>query len=200
MANVNFYQVPVGSSAAPATVMVQNRGKSTLAVSIGVSGAGKSSFSQTNTCGGSIGSGQSCTITVTFSPKTIGSLGAAISLVDAGGGSPQTVSLTGTGTALRVSPKTLNFGTVPVGQISPDLLVSITNVTVLGEGFNITIGGANSTDFIETNSCNEFLQPGQTCSIVVNFIPTRTGTRTASLNLTGAGGGPQAVQLAGVGK
>ncbi len=54
-------------------------------------------FSQTNTCDGGVGAGQSCTITVTFKPTKTGPLTADVSVSDDGGGSPQLVSLSGTG-------------------------------------------------------------------------------------------------------
>ena len=51
-------------------------------------------FSQTNNCGTSVGAGQSCTITVNWLPRRSGS--GVLSVSDNGGGSPQTVSLSGT--------------------------------------------------------------------------------------------------------
>ena len=59
---------------------------------------GSSTFSQTNTCGSSVGAGASCTITVTFKPKVFatGTFTGDLSISDDGGGSPQQVSLSST--------------------------------------------------------------------------------------------------------
>ena len=65
--------------------------------SIMVGGANAGDFVQTNTCGASVAAGSSCTISVTFTPKAKGGRSAMISITDNGGGSPQKVSLTGTG-------------------------------------------------------------------------------------------------------
>jgi VCBS repeat protein/centrosomal CEP192-like protein len=66
-----------------------NTGTTTLSISsIAITGP----FSETNTCDGSVGAGQSCSITVSWS-RTTG--GGAISVSDDGGGSPQTVPLVG---------------------------------------------------------------------------------------------------------
>jgi len=140
-------------------------------------------------------------ISVTFTPTAKGVRTAAVSIADGGGGSPQTISLTGSGTVVSVTPSSLNFGSQQVGTISPGMLISVTNLgatTLNITGINIT--GINSTDFIQTNSCGTRLPAGGTCSIIVNFIPTKTGTRTASVNVNDDGGGsPQTVRLSGTG-
>ena len=56
------------------------------------------SFSQTNDCGTQIAAGASCTIQVRFAPAKTGSNNSGLFLNDDGGGSPQGVALTGTGT------------------------------------------------------------------------------------------------------
>jgi hypothetical protein len=65
---------------------------------IEVTGLGLSSFSQTNDCGTTLAGGASCSITVTFTPQLKGVLNANVGVSDNGGGSPQIVSLAGTGT------------------------------------------------------------------------------------------------------
>ena len=55
-------------------------------------------FPETTTCGSSLAAAASCTIGVTFTPVAIGSRSAAVTIADNAAGSPQTISLTGTGT------------------------------------------------------------------------------------------------------
>ena len=89
----------VGSTSAAQTVTLTNK----LAVqaititSISLSGANPGDFAETNTCGGSVGAQASCTINVTFTPTATGTRTASVMITDNGGGSPQSVGLTGTG-------------------------------------------------------------------------------------------------------
>jgi len=88
----------VGTSSAPQNVTLTNVGSSQLNFSgITITGTNPTDFSQRNTCGTSIGAGAKCTITVTFTPTATGKRTAAVSMSDDGGGSPQRVTLTGTG-------------------------------------------------------------------------------------------------------
>jgi hypothetical protein len=80
-------------------VTVTNVGDTQLNfTSITITGTKAGDFSQTNTCGASITAGASCIVTVTFKPTAKGSRSAVLRISDDGGGSPQTVNLTGTGT------------------------------------------------------------------------------------------------------
>jgi hypothetical protein len=89
----------VGSTSAAQTVTLTNK----LAVqaisitSISLSGANPGDFAETNTCGTSVGAQASCTISVTFTPTATGTRTASVMITDNGGGSPQSVGLTGTG-------------------------------------------------------------------------------------------------------
>jgi hypothetical protein len=64
---------------------------------IAVTGVNVTAFGQTNTCPATLNTGSSCTISVTFGPAAKGKLVASISVTDNGGGSPQRVTLAGTG-------------------------------------------------------------------------------------------------------
>jgi len=77
-----------------------NTGTGPLAVtSIAVSGANAGDFAQTNTCGTSVAAGAHCSISVTFKPIAAGSRSAAVTVSDNAAGSPQSIKLSGTGTA-----------------------------------------------------------------------------------------------------
>jgi hypothetical protein len=76
-----------------------NAGKTSLSVSqITITGADAEDFSQTNNCGSSVPAGGSCTMKVVFEPTATGQRTAKLTISDDGGGSPQTVTLSGTGT------------------------------------------------------------------------------------------------------
>ncbi len=69
---LDFGTVSVGKNASLITRMTNIR-KSTLEINSITTPGGEGAFSQTNNCGSSLGPGQGCTITVTFTPPAAGS-------------------------------------------------------------------------------------------------------------------------------
>jgi hypothetical protein len=97
--SINFGNQKVGTHGSPAPVKVKNVGKNAIKIDqITFEGEDPGDFSQTSNCGHSLGGGKSCTIRVTFTPQGKGNRSASLEVFDNGGGSPQTVALTGTGT------------------------------------------------------------------------------------------------------
>ena len=98
-ANLNFGTQPVGTRSLAKTITLTNKGNSTVTITgISITGTDARDFAETNTCGKSVASGASCFIKVTFKPLVKGKRTADVSISDDGGGSPQEVGLTGTGT------------------------------------------------------------------------------------------------------
>jgi hypothetical protein len=98
---LNFGSEPVGDTSSPQTITVTNEGSIAVrftGMGIAIGGADAKDYKQTNNCGTSLAASSSCTITVTFTPTTTGTRTATLDLNDNGGGSPQKVSLTGSGT------------------------------------------------------------------------------------------------------
>ncbi len=158
-------------------------------------------FSQTNTCGSSVAAGASCTITVTFKPTTINTITGSVSITDNVSGSPQTVTLTGTGTYVSFNPPTFNFGNQPVGTKSLGKKITLSNkgsVSVSITGISIT--GTNAANFAQTNTCGTSVAAGASCFVTVTFTPSAKGKRTGSVSVSDNGGGsPQTVGLSGTG-
>ncbi len=75
------------------SITLGNYGMTTLSIS-GVTVS--ANFAQTNTCGSTLASGASCTVSVNFTPLTSGTLDGTLSLTDNAPDSPQIVSLSGT--------------------------------------------------------------------------------------------------------
>ena len=73
-------------------VVLTNTGSTALTIS-NVSPTG--SFSQTNTCGGSVAPNGSCTISVTFTGKTLGTFNGTLNFADSSADTPQQISLQG---------------------------------------------------------------------------------------------------------
>jgi hypothetical protein len=89
-----FGSVGVGTTSRPLSIILSNYGTTSLAIA-GI--AAPASFGETDTCGASLASGANCTINVTFTPSTTSSVTGRLSINDNAPGSPQVVSLSGTG-------------------------------------------------------------------------------------------------------
>jgi len=196
--SLSFPRQLVGTSSTPETVTLTNRGPITLAIlSIQASG----DFLQMNTCGSTLVVGATCTIGVSFKPGQRGTRTGTLTITDNATDSPQTVSLTGVGTVVELSPAVLNFGPKEVGTTTQPRIVTVTNTgsTTLSIS-GIGIGGRDFGDFSEVSACGSSLPAGASCTIKVRFSPKAQGQRQASLDITdNGGGGSQEVRLGGTG-
>jgi hypothetical protein len=97
--SLNFGSVSVGTTSASQTVTITNTGASSVSITkISVSGADPRDFIlDSNTCGSTLGAAASCAVTLSFKPRATGLRTATMNVSDTGGGSPQTVALSGTG-------------------------------------------------------------------------------------------------------
>ena len=102
---------------------------------------------------------------------------------------------------MGLSATTLPFGSVPVGTNSRTKKIIVTNKgSALVNITNISIGGPNATDFVQTNTCGQSLAAGASCTITFGFTPTATGNRSATLSIVDDDlGSPQNVALSGIG-
>jgi predicted dienelactone hydrolase len=148
-AGLQFGTVLVGTASAPQTTTLTNTGNKTLSIT-GITipaGPHQGDWSQTNTCGPNIATGQSCTITVIFKPTATGTRNTTISISDDSADSPQQVPLSGKGhsptaEALRRSALTTYqtvaapspTGPSPVGTRVIDLVDSTRDDPFLTDG------------------------------------------------------------------
>src|SRR3989454_7734897 len=130
-----FRSQRVGTTSAGQSVTLTNNDAAPLNLtSITITGAQAAdfAFSTRNTCptgASSVAPGVSCTIGVSFTPAAPGARAAAVNFTDDAVGSPQSVSLAGTGIAPAVTlpPASLAFGTQRVSTPSPVQTVTLTN-------------------------------------------------------------------------
>jgi hypothetical protein len=177
-------------------VTLSNTGSAPLNIShIAITG----DYTQTTNCGGSLNAGTSCNINVSFKPTATGTRTGALSVTDNASGSPQTVSLSGSGTApaAGLSPLSLTFAGQLVGTTSAAQTVTLSNTG--SAALNIS-KIATAGDYTQTNNCGASLGAGTSCTINISFKPTNTGTRTGTLSVTdNASGSPQKAALTGTG-
>ena len=196
-----FGNIPIGTSSTPQAVTLTNNLATALSIS-SFSLGGSTQFSLgSSTCGATLASGASCTVNVIGSPTVAGPQSGTLSFVDSGSNSPQTVTLSETGTGLVTAlPGSLAFGNVPVGTSSTPQTVTLTNnlaTTLTISSFSL--GG--STQFsLGTSTCGASLASGASCTVNVIGAPTATGSQTATLNFVdSASNSPQTVSLSETG-
>jgi hypothetical protein len=200
--SLSFGNQVINNTSSPQTVTLVNAGSAPLGIT---SIAATGQFSQTNDCGTVVpAGGGTCTIQVTFLPTQTGSVTDQVTISDDAAGSPQAITVTGTGVTsagtLSVSPTILTFAAQTVGQTSPAQAVQLVN----NGNTAINISSIETTgDFAQTNTCGTLptvLNVGATCSISVTFTPTSTGTRNGGLTIRDdAINNPQGVTLTGTG-
>ena len=181
----------VSPGSQPETVTVTNTGDSDLVISSVLASGG---YHQTNNCSTLLPRG-SCTINVTFTPGTIGTINGAITINDNAPSNPQVVSLSGKGIVhAQLSPRVVRFGTVAVGTASQPQAVKLTAAP--SSTFSISQISV-SGDFAQTNNCPSKLQDGQSCTINVLFQPTVNAPVGGALAVsTAVGSVPLALSVA----
>ena len=142
-----------------------------------------------------------CTFHITFTPTATGTRTGTITFTDNATGSPQTVTLTGTGVAatIGISPTSLTFGSQVVGTTSASQTVTVSNNGAFPLKFSSI---AMSGDFAGATlaQCPSIGEEAPACTFSITFTPTATGTRTGTIVFTdNATGSPQTVTLTGTG-
>jgi hypothetical protein len=188
----------VGSTSAAQVVTVTNTGTANLNFSsITVSG----DFAQTNTCGTGLSAGSACSVSVTFNPTQAGTRNGILSIADNASGSPQTVSLTGTGTSVSLTPTSLTFSGTPVGSTSAPQAVKLQNTANVALAISSVAITTGSSYFSQTSNCGTGVGASGSCTIQVTYTPQSTGTFNGTLTVTdntgGVAGTTQTVALTG---
>ena len=203
-ANLSFGNQGLLTTSASQPVTLSNTGNVSLSItSVAITGANSGDFSQNNTCGNAVAAGGNCAVTVTFTPSAVGSRAASINITDSAAGSPQIVTLGGTGTGAVVSLTAagLSFSSQALGSTSSSQIVTVNNTGNATLNLSaLVLTGTNPGDFAQTNTCGIPVAAGSSCTMSVTFTPTATGARAASITLTdNASDSPQTISLTGTG-
>jgi hypothetical protein len=95
---ITFAKRSIGTASASQALKITNGGTAPLAIaSVALSGTNPGDFILSNGCGSTLAAGANCSVGIVFEPTAAGSRQAALVLTDDAAGSPQTVTLTGTG-------------------------------------------------------------------------------------------------------
>ena len=138
-------------------------------------------YTESNNCGSVVNPGASCTISVSFRPSAVGTSVGTVTITDDGLGSPQSITLTGTGVppfSLSANP-TVETVLVGTGQVQFTVSASA------GDGFtgSIALGCTN----IAPATCAfnpATIAPGQSSTLTVGNL---SGLASSSLDFTVTG-------------
>jgi hypothetical protein len=202
---VPFAALGVGGTSTAFPVVVTNTGDASVVIER-VYTTGNFRLNSTG-CVTTLRAGYGCTTQVEFTPLAAGALTGSLIFEDSATGSPQSVTLTGTGlvaaAAAITTPDSLDFGTQANGTTTPTALtVILDNVgNVPLDVSKLSFAGTDPGDFqISYQDClATIVVPGRNCEVQVTFTPVAAGARgPATLNFTDAAG-TQTVNLTGTG-
>lgn len=193
----------VGINSATQVFSIVNTGNQQLSFSsLSIAGTNAANFSQTNTCMAILDPGAHCSVSITFTPASVGIVTASLQVTDNAPDSPQALALTGNGIApapaVTFSPSTgPSFPTTTEGTSSAPQTLTVNSAgNIPLHVSSISLGGPNPSDFSFTNNCTSPVAPAASCTISLVFSPIASGQRTANLLIADdVAGSPQTIAL-----
>ena len=193
-----FAAQPIGTESSEQIVNLVNRGAAPLAISnFAVSG----DFMESGDCPSILGVDKGCQMAITFEPEAAGArAGWLVVSDDSSGvaGNMGSVSLSGTGWGpmVDISPHSLAFPATRIDTTSKPQFVKLSNV---GNAPLKVTGVEASGGFGAISRCGISVPPGASCTVRVTFTPLNKGTLAGILTIEDNAHGRQTVSLTGKG-
>ncbi len=206
MDQVEFGTVRVGQSTEERTISVTNVGERKLAIEVlrfAQEVAGDYRIVQDDCVGRKIATQGTCEVQLVFQPQVPGDRSSLL-LFESNDRSGPVVSLAAVAVAaeLGIAPSAMSFGVVALEAETESREVTLSNVgTATLEFRRIRIEGPAAGDFSRSRRCpSSKLEPGQACTFEIQFEPSVSGPRRASLVVdSDALGSPDTLVLEGAG-
>ena len=175
------------------TITVSNTGGYNLVISA-VQATGDYVI-QSNNCIATLVPTASCQVAVQFLPTLIGTRLGTVSFTDNASASPQTVSMSGQGTAPILQERLVAaFPNAIYGATTSQTFVSLRNIG--SEPLVISSITMTGTSFSQTNNCTAPLAINGGCTVSLTFTPSSVGTQTGALQVSSnALGSPSTLSL-----
>ena len=215
--NLSFGDQIVATSSAAQTLTITNIGDQPDPYLQGYVYSLSADYTAVTNCPSSLGAGQSCQVSVSFTPTQVGSrVGTVFAGYDPSLGY-LTVSASGTGVpstgdgTIAISGGALNFGTQLQGAVSGSQTIYLFNTgtapVTITSAEATTTGQSGSSDFQVTSeycygvgSLPAELLPENDCYIAVTFTPSTSTSETGTLTITDStSASPHTVALSGTG-
>jgi hypothetical protein len=205
--SLGFGLVTIGTSSIARAITLGNSGSANLLVTSILSSSAE--FKVKHDCAATLAPGASCAIGVTYTPAGSNSAESVVIASNAFS-SPNSIVVTGLGStsvlpvlAWSATPSSIAFANTEVGKSTDASPLSLVNngpgsVTISAIG----TAGANAAAFsVGGGTClgGVTLAVGDSCSVVVSFVPDVTGLRSATLLVASTGSNPPDIPLAGSG-
>jgi hypothetical protein len=194
----------IGTTSAPLTVTMTNKGTSAVTVSgLSTSTGFAATPSGTKPCNGSLAPKAKCTFQVTFTPPVTGPTNGSISVANSGPINPVLYDVSGTGVnVVSFSPASLTFAAQAVGTTSaPQTVTLFNNQSVSLNVASIVASGDYSAVPGGTNPCGSAVVADSSCTFVVTFSPTKAGAIKGVVTITDdATTSPQIFAMTGKGQ
>jgi len=187
----------IGSIDGPQSVTLQNTSTSSLSVS-SISIAPSVFTIAPNTCVGPLAPAASCTLKVSFTPASVGPVSGTLTIAHTGVGSPQIISVSGSGTTQLTLGGEVNFGDQEVGTTGGWHYVDASN---LSYSTSVTVSSVSVTgDFQIAQGAPGTIPPGYGTAYQVTFTPTAPGLRTGTFTVIASdSSSPHQITLTGNG-
>ena len=191
--SLSFPSQDVGTTSAAQSVTVTNTGSGNLTFGAGavtVSGANAADFAlASDTCSGqTVAPNGACAVGITFMPSVAGSESATLNFTDNASGSPQTVSLTGTGATpnftLSVASGSASSATVSAGG-NASYSLTLAPMGGFNKAVSLACTGAPSKATCTVSPASVTLDGTNPANVTVNVTTT-----AASLAAPGPNAGP----------
>ncbi len=190
-----YTNINPNTSSPAQTITIGNGTSGTISPVISLGDA--ANYSLTNPCPSSLTVGQTCMLSVTFTPKSTGIFQSSISITESSQAFTKNIGLKGTaGLPLSVSPSQVTFPDQQVGTTSAAIPVQVTNNTSGNVSVLISTNTQTTSFFATLGGCfSASLSFGQSCSFNVFFSPKSAGPLQDAVTINF---GPQ-IQLSGNG-
>ncbi len=182
--SLSFGAINLGSSKTLTTTLKNGTANSITISKIGVTGTNAADFTiASNSCPASLAAGASCTVGVAFKPSATGTRSASLSFTDSATGSPQVVSLSGSGNstgmtgtlAIYPSSAAVAVGTQQVFQAQLTNVPDTNSLSYSVDG----VSGGNSTTGTVTNQ-GLYVAPGTAGTHQIAITDNYLGTTASS--------------------
>ncbi len=186
------------------TFTITNSGDVATTVAVGGNAGGPFTLG-TSTCSAPLAAGGSCTIVVNFTPSAAGPISGMFTAT--AGAATAMASISGTGippAQLTITPTTRDYGSVITGA-NTDLTFTVGNSGGATSGaVSFSLGGADASQFavVAGGTCvsgSTTLSPAATCTVVLRFAPTTSGSKAATLTASATPGATAVATVSGLG-
>jgi hypothetical protein len=179
--SLNFAEVPVGQSATKTATLSNPNARAVVVKSLGID-ISSDVYRQSNDCGDTILPQASCTVTVTFTPKSFGARSGRVRVDSEGASTPLALEGVGQQAVLLVSPTALRLGALPwpSGTVSRSVtLVNSGNIPLTG----LAVSNTDPRIAVDYGDCTSSLGPNKGCSILLQYTPSGLGIISSSLQI-----------------